>query len=205
MRISHGTDPFGRHLYQIEPEEHDGQPPVPHVWIDGRLRAQAPDRLCLAEAILFRSYIGGPVTFSAACTPRTAQALRRLLSPRNAPILSVAANAARPLSGWRTATVGPGEAADLAVELAPDGRQRTMIDPDQAVFASSLRALHRASGDETATALALAVLFAEDLAIGRIVVARDHLRSYGDDALAALAAAAADVGLTLAMTPGTGG
>lgn len=187
MKITLGIDDAaGQVTLAATPGVYDGRLPVPRLWIDGRLRFKNADRLCIAQALLFMGYMGGPVTFSAPCSTAVANALRGFLAPRTIPIQSVTLESRNAPVGGRTASLSEASTDEFAVRLAPEGRFRTVFDAEQAVFASNLRTLRRETEGDLLLVLALAIMFAEDLDLRQIAIRPEDAAILNEQAIAAL-------------------
>lgn len=203
MKITLKADPIlGRVVFSAAPDEYDGLPPVQDIWIDGRLHGAHSDRVCIAEALLFRSWLAGPITFSVPCSPLVATGLQRFFHPRSISVASVSLARRDVPVGGRVAvlrsTTSPGVGtADVAVALAPDARFRTVFDVEHVTFGSNVRSLCKAGETEGMATLALAVLFAQDLSIREIVAERAELAQISDESVNALRDLLAAVNLAL--------
>lgn len=203
MKITRSEDAvLGRILLDIEPQEYDGLPLTKQIWIDGKALWSFADHACIAEALFLHSYVSGPLSFSTTCMPFTADALRTLFAPRSVPVTTLSLAPRQPPVGGQTIVIGriarenraPGA---FTVELGSSARFRTILDMDRAVIASNLRMLLRAGEPEAKMALGLAVLFAGNFDVRRIIVARSDLPMFSAAALSSLQTALRGVNIDL--------
>jgi hypothetical protein len=161
---------------------YDGRPRIPEVGLSALPFTVHPDRAAVAAALLHRRSVAGAFSIDPGCSPVVASAIRSWFAPVDVQVLAVEFTPSRIPGGKATlhvlaegvndgATTAPG-GHDVIVRVLREG-VGSVVTPGELSFVSNaaLLAPHAGTAWERALpAVAVALLFAEDLFADRIAV-----------------------------------
>jgi len=165
-----------------EPGEYDGRVLFPSIHISALPLSLHADRAAVAASLLFHDRIAGALRFDKNCSPQVASALRNFFAPVDVHVLSVDFAPSRTGGGEGTLFV-VAEGVNDGVLVAPDGNDVLFrVVKEGAGFLATRNSFTVVSNAAVTPSskqpplarilpsLGVAVLFAEDLFAGRIIM-----------------------------------
>jgi hypothetical protein len=188
------------------PGEYDGLPLLTHVDVSALPLTVHPDRAAIAAALLFRSSVAGAFAMPPGCSPVVASAIRAWFAPVDVQVMSVEFKPSRITGGDATLHVLAEGINDGAVTRTSENDVIVRVLREGAGFVATRRELSLVSNgallagraldplERALPAVAVALLFAEDLFAHRIALPgigagslQERLRALLDAAALALA------------------
>jgi hypothetical protein len=162
-------------------DNYDAFPPANMAWMDGRVVERSRDREAVAQALLLHPFVSGRLSLAHGCGVDVASVLRDVFLPRKVILEGVDFKPTRIPSGtrvarlcdgsYRSAAASRAQTCDVTLRLS-ESAYTTAIGPKNVVVSSNfgLFAPDRGQLLSLIPCIAAAVLHAEDLGIGRLIL-----------------------------------
>ena len=183
MRFNIKTNLYGRWGANVVLSEYDAIPPIGNIAFDARPLSLNPEVEAAALTLLFGRFSGGDLEFAHKIGPNTAKAIQRYLEPTISFVTPIEYYP-KPLPLGEATTIVSESLADVSadsafVSLRTDQYNGAVKNHTSIAVASNSFTLKQSPVD-LRPALASAMLFAEDLEVGRFLVPQGSIENFED-------------------------
>ena len=183
MRFNIKTNLYGRWGANVVLSEYDAIPPIGNIAFDARPLSLNPEVEAAALTLLFGRFSGGDLEFAHKIGPNTAKAIQRYLEPTISFVTPIEYYP-KPLPLGEATTIVSESLADVSADSAfvslPTDQYNGAVKNHTSIAVASNSFTLKQSPVDLRPALASAMLFAEDLEVGRFLVPQGSIENFED-------------------------